>query len=141
MGSSSWRSRATHANGRGSVSAHRASSVVLPYPAGAITVANGSRDARNPAITSILATVPGLVRGAASFTSARSKGASATVIAGPIPEDLVTNSRMSSGSMRATGSRPLRGYGAGTAAGLTAGPVPVTVSGLPGLLTQLTASW
>ena len=35
----------------------------MPYPAGAITVANGSRDARNPAITSILATVPGLVRG------------------------------------------------------------------------------
>ena len=84
MGSSSWRSRATHANGRGSVSAHRASSVVLPYPAGAITVAKGSRETRNPAITSILATVPGLVRGAASFTSTRPKGTSATVIAGPM---------------------------------------------------------
>ena len=74
-------SRATHANGRGSASAHRASSVVLPYPAGATTVANGSRDARSRAITSVFATVPGLVCGATSFVSTRSKGASATVIA------------------------------------------------------------
>ena len=64
-----------------------------------------------------------------------------TVIAGPVPDDLVTNSTMSSGSMRGTGSRRSWGRSAGTAAGLTAGPVPVTVSRLPGLLTQLTASW
>ena len=84
MPSSSWPSRATHANGRGSISAHRARSVVLPYPAGAITVAKGFRDARNRAITPVFVTLPGLVRGATSFTSIRLNGASATVIAGPM---------------------------------------------------------
>ena len=43
------------------------------------------------------------------------------------------------GPMRSHGSRRSRRRGAGTAAGRTPGPVPVTVSGLPGLLTQLTA--
>jgi hypothetical protein len=91
-------------------------------------------------ITPVLGTLPGLVRGAASFASNRSKGASATVIAGPVPDDPVTNSRMSPGSTRATGSRRSWELGVGTAAGLAADPFPVTVSGLPGLLTQLTAS-
>ena len=42
-------SSATHANGRGSASAHRASSVVLPYPAGATTVTNGAARCRTAA--------------------------------------------------------------------------------------------
>ena len=74
-------SSATHANGRGSASAHRASSVVLPYPAGATTVANGERDVHSRAITSAFATVPGRISGAASLTSTRSNGSSATSIA------------------------------------------------------------
>lgn len=78
--SSSRPSRATHAKGRGSLSDHSASSVVLPYPAGAITLAKGSRDARNRSITSCLATVPGRIVGAPSFASTRSNGTSATVI-------------------------------------------------------------
>ena len=43
------------------------------------------------------------------------------------------------GPMRSHGSPRLRRRGAGTPTGRTPGPVPVTVSGLPGLLTQLTA--
>ena len=140
MPSSSWPSRATHANGRGSISAHRASSVVLPYPAGATTVAKGCRDPRNRVITPVFGTLPGLVRGAASFASIRSKGASATVIARPVPDDPVTNSTMSPGSTPATGSRRSRELGVEMAAGLAADPLPVTVSVSPGLLTQLTAS-
>ena len=64
--------RATQANGRGSISAHSASSVVWPYSAGAITVAKGRRDARNRAITSVFARVPGRIDGTPSFASMRS---------------------------------------------------------------------
>ena len=70
-------SSATHANGRGSASAHRASSVVLPYPAGATTVANGAPDARSRPITSDFGTVPARTYGAASFVSTRANGISA----------------------------------------------------------------
>ena len=44
-------------------------------------VAKGSRDERNRAITSCLATVPGRIDGALSLASMRSKGSSATAIA------------------------------------------------------------
>lgn len=44
------------------------------------------------------------------------------------------------GPMRSHGSRRACRRGAGTAARRTPGPVPVTVSGSPGLFTQLTAS-
>ena len=73
-------SSATHANGRGSASAHRARSVVLPYPAGATTLTNGTVDAQSRAITSAFATVPARASGAASLTSTRSKGTADTAI-------------------------------------------------------------
>ena len=50
--SSSPASSPTQANGRGSDSAHPASSVVLPYPAGAITVAKREGDAQSRSIRS-----------------------------------------------------------------------------------------
>ena len=75
-------SSATHANGRGSASAHPASSVVLPYPAGATTVTKREGDAQSRAITSGFATVPGRVAGAASLSSRRSNGTFATATAG-----------------------------------------------------------
>ena len=53
----------------------------MPYPAGATTVANGERDEHSRAITSAFATVPGRICGAASLTSTRSNGSSATSIA------------------------------------------------------------
>ena len=49
-----------------------ARSVVLPYPAGATTVAKPEGDARSRAIRSGFVTVPGRVAGAASFSSRRS---------------------------------------------------------------------
>ena len=79
--SSSPASRATQANGRGSDSPHEASSVVLPYPAGATTVAKREGDAQSRAITSAFVTVPGRVAGAASLSSERSKGTFATATA------------------------------------------------------------
>ena len=74
--SSSRASSATHANGRESASAHCARSVVLPYPAGATTLTNGTVDVQSRAITSAFATVPGLASGAASLISKTSNGAS-----------------------------------------------------------------
>jgi hypothetical protein len=73
-GSSSRVSSATHANGRGSISAQPASSVVLPYPAGATMLANGDREADSRSITSDFATVPGRTTGTAILTSTRPKG-------------------------------------------------------------------
>jgi len=75
-------SSATHANERGSASAHFASSVVLPYPAGATTVAKGKVDVQSRSIASAFATVPGRADGAASLAPTRSKGTSVTAIAG-----------------------------------------------------------
>ena len=75
--SSSRPSSATHANGRESASAHCARSVVLPYPAGATTLTNGTVDVQSRAITSAFATVPGLANGAASLISKTSNGTSA----------------------------------------------------------------
>jgi hypothetical protein len=86
--SSSRPSSATHANGRASVSAHRDSSVVLPYPAGATTLAKGATDVRSRAIKLVFATVPGRVRGAASLTSTRSNGTPATAVAWLMPASL-----------------------------------------------------
>jgi len=43
------------------------------------------------------------------------------------------------GGMRSHGSARSCGRGGGTSAGRAAGPVPVMVSGVPGLLTRLTA--
>ena len=80
--SSSRPSSATHANARGSASAHFVSNVVLPYPAGATTVANGDVDAHSRVIASAFATVPGRGDGPASLTSTRLKGTSATGISG-----------------------------------------------------------
>src|SRR5512133_240045 len=80
--SSSRPSSATHANGRGSASTHFASSVVLPYPAGATTVAKGAVDAHRRPIASAFATVPGRAEGAASLTPTRSKGTAATATGG-----------------------------------------------------------
>ena len=90
-GSSSSRpSSDTHANARGSTSAHRARSVVLPYPAGATTVARRAPAERSRAMTSAFATVPGRTDGGASLTSTTSNGtfcyghprdATATVVA------------------------------------------------------------
>src|SRR5512132_2958363 len=79
-GSSFRPSSASHANGRGSASAQLARRVVLPYPAGATTVASGTGAAHSRAIRSAFATVPGRVNGSASLTSARSKGTSVIAI-------------------------------------------------------------
>ena len=81
--SSSRPSSATQANGRGSASAQRASRVVLPYPAGATTVARGVFAVHSREMTSAFATVPGRGSGAASLASARSKGTSATATEEP----------------------------------------------------------
>ena len=59
-GSSSRLSSAIQAKARGSASAPRARKVVLPYPGGATTVTRGASEAHSSAITSPVATVPGL---------------------------------------------------------------------------------
>ena len=82
--SSSRPSTATHAKGRGSALAQRASSVVLPYPAGATTVVNRALAAQSRAIRSAFTTVPGRVNGAASLTSTRSKETSVAAIPTPM---------------------------------------------------------
>src|SRR5215207_264763 len=91
--SSSWPSSATHANGRASASAHPDSSVVLPYPAGATTVAKGASDIRSRAIKLSFATVPGRIRGAASLTSSRSNGTLATAVALLMPASVAAGWR------------------------------------------------